>query len=110
MKFDMGAATLSTLARQTSDSTDDLGDLVRRLAAAASPLEGKFNGAGRVAFDEFKANADRVAADLNVSLAAILRGQHGVDVSFQSGDQDMSANAGSAAGAAPFAAARFHQA
>ncbi|NMR21611.1 hypothetical protein HIR71_15530, partial [Cellulomonas fimi] len=51
MKFAMGAGVLSTLTRRTSSSGEDLGALVRELAQAAEPLQGKFNGAGRAAFD-----------------------------------------------------------
>lgn len=58
MKFDMGESTLQTLTRQTSTSSDDLGGLVKELAAAAEPLEGKFNGAARAAFDNFKAHTE----------------------------------------------------
>ncbi|WP_344924556.1 hypothetical protein [Saccharopolyspora gregorii] len=54
MKFDMGSSTLSTLTKQTQGSSDDLGTLIRQLIAAAEPLEGKFNGAGRAAFDGFQ--------------------------------------------------------
>lgn len=107
MKFDMGATTLSTLAKQTGSSHDDLGTLIRQLVAASAPLEGKFNGAGRVAFDSFKAHSDQVTADLNSALASILGGQQGMDRSFQTGDTDMADNARTAAGSANFDAARF---
>ena len=108
MKFDLGATTLATLASQTSSSAGDLGSLVRRLAVAAEPLEGKFSGSGKQAFDAFKTNVDQVANDLNSALGAILQGQTGMDTSFRAGDQDMTANAGKAAGAAPFDAAQFN--
>jgi uncharacterized protein YukE len=107
MKFSLGATTLSTLTSQTSSSSGDLGALVRRLAVAAEPLEGKFSGAGKQAFDAFKVDVDRVATDLNTSLGAILRGQSGMDNSFQTGDQSMNDNATKVSGAAPFDAARF---
>ncbi|MGL4175585.1 MAG: hypothetical protein ACRCSN_05860, partial [Dermatophilaceae bacterium] len=67
MKFDMGDTTLSTLAKGTQGSTEDLGALVKQLVVAVEPLEGKFNGAGRQAFDAFKARTDEVAAELNTS-------------------------------------------
>ena len=72
MKFDMGSTTLQTLTQQTQGSSDDLGTLITRLIAAAAPLEGSFNGAGRAAFDSFKARADQITADLNSALGAIL--------------------------------------
>lgn len=107
MKFDMGASTLSTLSKQTQGSSDDLGALIRQLIAAAEPLEGRFNGAGRAAFDSFKARADEITAELNSSLRAILGGQSGMDTAFGQGDTEMADNAGSAQASANFDAARF---
>jgi hypothetical protein len=107
MKFDMGASTLSTLTQQTQGSSDDLGGLIRQLVVAAAPLEGKFNGAGRAAFDSFKSRTDEITAELNMSLGAIIRGQSGMDTSFVTGDIEMSDNARSAEGSASFDSARF---
>jgi uncharacterized protein YukE len=107
MKFDMGAQTLSTLTQQTQGATEDLGTLIKQLIAAAEPLEGNFNGAGRAAFDSFKANADGITADLNSALGAILGGQSGMNQSFGQGDTEMADNATSAQGSANFDAARF---
>jgi uncharacterized protein YukE len=107
VKFDMGASALSSLTKQTQGSSDDLGSLIRQLIAAAEPLEGKFNGAGRAAFNSFKARADEITGALNSSLGAILGGQSGMDTSFQQGDTEMADNATSAQGSANFDAARF---
>ena len=107
MKFDMGSATLSTLATQTGGSHDELGALVRQLVAAAEPLEGAFNGAGRRAFDAFKLRTDEISADLNISLGRILTGQRGMDTAFVTGDMESADNATAAAGAANFDGARF---
>ncbi|KOU72556.1 hypothetical protein ADK57_09675 [Streptomyces sp. MMG1533] len=107
MKFDMGAQTLSQLQRDSRGSSDDLGTLIRQLVQAATPLEGKFNGSGRVMFDQFKQRADQIASDLNGSLAAILGGQSGMDSAFSSGDQEQGDNAKQQMGAANFDAARF---
>ncbi|MFD3497630.1 hypothetical protein ACFWWT_28465 [Streptomyces sp. NPDC058676] len=107
MKFDMGAQTLSQLQRDSRGSSDDLGSLIRQLVDAATPLEGKFNGSGRAMFDQFKAQADRITADLNGSLSAILGGQSGMDSAFSSGDQEQGDNAKQQMGAANFDAARF---
>lgn len=107
MKFDMGAATLGSLVKQTQGAGDDLGALIQQLIVAAEPLEGSFNGAGRVAFDSFKANADAITAELNSALSAILGGQAGMDSAFAAGDTEMSDNARSAQGGANFDAARF---
>jgi uncharacterized protein YukE len=107
MKFDMGRTTLSTLTQQSQGSSDDLATLIQALIAAAAPLEGKFNGAGRAMFDNFKARSDQVTADLNAALGSIVTGQVGMDTSFQQGDQDMADNASSSEGAANFDAARF---
>ena len=107
MKFDMGAQTLSTLQRDSRGASDDLGGLVRQLVQAAQPLEGKFNGAGRAMFDQFKARADQISDDLNGSLSAILGGQSGMDGAFSSGDQEQGDNARQQMAAANFDAARF---
>jgi len=107
MKFDMGAQTLSALGQQTQGASDDLGSLIQQLIAAAEPLEGNFNGAGKAAFDSFKANADSITAELNGALSAILGGQTGMNQSFTQGDTEMADNSTSAAGSANFDAARF---
>lgn len=107
MKFDMGASTLSTLTKQTSGSHDDLGGLVKELVAAAEPLEGRFNGTARAAFDLFKENTDEIAAELNGALAAILGGVSGMDTAFVQGEQDMAESTRSAQSSANFDAARF---
>lgn len=107
MKFDMGSQTLGSLVRQTQGASDDLGLLIQQLIVAAEPLQGNFNGAGRAAFDAFKANADAITAELNASLGAILGGQSGMDSAFGTGDVEMADNARSAQGTANFDAARF---
>ena len=71
MKFAMGAETLTVLTKQTSSANDDLGSLVKQLFAAAEPIQGKFNGAGRAAFDRFKGETDQIANELNSALAAV---------------------------------------
>lgn len=107
MKFDMGSRTLSALTQNTSGSSDDLGALIRQLIVAAEPLEGKFNGAGKVAFDQFKANSDEITAALNSSLRSILGGQSGMDQAFATGDQEQGENARTTMASANFDAARF---
>jgi hypothetical protein len=107
MKFDMGAQVLTTLISKSRGSSDDLGTLIRLLIQAAQPLEGKFNGAGKVKFDTFKAHADQITADLNGSLSAILGGQTGMESAFSSGDQEQGDNAQHQMSAANFDAARF---
>lgn len=107
MKFAMGSDTLATLTKRTSSSTEDLGALVRELAAAAEPLQGKFNGAGRAAFDRFKAETDRIAVDLNGALGAVLTGISGMDRSYAEGDTQMADETRAAEGASSFDAARF---
>ncbi|MCZ9337114.1 hypothetical protein NGM37_04900, partial [Streptomyces sp. TRM76130] len=74
---DMGSTTLTDLGRSTSGSVDDLGTLIRLLIQSAEPLEGKFNGAGKAAFDAFKLHADEITSELNGALNAILGGQSG---------------------------------
>ncbi|MEU4767756.1 hypothetical protein AB0H12_31345 [Actinosynnema sp. NPDC023794] len=107
MKFDMGAQALTNLTRQTQGASEDLGSLIRQLIAAAEPLQGVFNGAGRQRFDAFKANADTITAELNGALNAILGGQGGMDTAFGQGDTEMADNAASAQSSANFDAARF---
>lgn len=107
MKFAMGASTLSTLTKQTSTATQDLGSLVKQLADAGAPLEGKFNGAGRAAFDNFKAHSDEIAAELNAALAAVLRGIGGMDTAFATGDSEMADGTKALDGAANYDGARF---
>lgn len=107
MKFDMGAQVLSTLQSQSQGSSTELGLLIRQLIQAAQPLEGKFNGSGKVAFDLFKSRSDEITAALNASLAAILGGQSGMDTAFGSGDQEQDENAKAQMSAANFDAARF---
>jgi hypothetical protein len=108
VKFDMGSTTLSTLVQHTTGSSDDLGVLIKQLIAAAEPLEGKFNGAGKAAFDEFKRNADDITAALNGSLRDILGGQSGMNRSFATGDAESADNARHTMAAANFDAARFN--
>ncbi|MEU2383278.1 hypothetical protein ABZ606_01210 [Streptomyces sp. NPDC012461] len=107
MKFDMGSTTLSDLGKNTVGSSTDLGTLIRMLIQAAEPLEGKFNGSGKVAFDSFKRRADEITAALNQSLDAILEGQSGMDTAFGTGDVEQQDNARKNMGAANFDAARF---
>lgn len=105
--FDMGSSALSTLGTRTRGASDDLGALVRQLAVAARPLHGRFQGAGRVAFDRFATRADGIAADLDTSLRRILGGVGGMDAAFVAGDGDLADNARAAEGSAGFSAARF---
>jgi uncharacterized protein YukE len=107
MKFDMGVATLTTLGRQTQGASSDLGTLIRQMVDAVTPLEGRFNGAGRAAFDNFKIQADQIAVDLNTSLASILGAVRDMDAAFSAGDAELAGNARTSEGAAPFDAARF---
>lgn len=103
----MGSATLGTLAKGTQGSHDDLGSLVKELVRAVEPLEGRFNGRGRVAFDSFKGRTDEVAADLNSSLGKILEGQGQMDLAFHTGDEETGQNASTSEGRSSFDKARF---
>jgi uncharacterized protein YukE len=107
VRFDVGSQTLSTLTRQTQGASGDLGALIKQLIAAAQPLEGKFNGAGKAAFDSFKARSDEITADLNSSLSGILGGVHGMDTAFIQGETEMADNSKSGLSAANFDGARF---
>jgi uncharacterized protein YukE len=104
-RYDMGQGTLSGLRQQTGASNQDLGALVKRLVVAAAPLEGRFNGAGKAAFDNFKLHADQISANLNNALASILHGQAGMDTAFRQGEQTMVEQTRSSQGAADVGAA-----
>ncbi|MBA9006721.1 MULTISPECIES: hypothetical protein [Thermomonospora] len=106
-RWDQGAETLSTLARNTGDRGEELASLVRALIAAAEPLSGKFNGAGKAAFDSFKARSDQIIADLKGGLDRVNIGQVGMDRAFLTGDQSMADEAGRTMSAANFDAAKF---
>ncbi|MGP3686953.1 hypothetical protein ACTVZO_19970 [Streptomyces sp. IBSNAI002] len=107
MKFDMGTQVLTNLMSGSRGSNTDLGSLIKQLVAAAQPLEGKFQGQGKVAFDSFKLRADDIAKELNASLAAIVGGQSGMEQAFGSGDAEQGENARQQQGAANFDGARF---
>jgi uncharacterized protein YukE len=83
VKFDLGVTTLGTLAKATSGAGDDLGTLVRAVASAAEPLEGKFRGAGRAKFDEFHSRVGEISSELNAALSAVLAGIQGQDRAFR---------------------------
>jgi uncharacterized protein YukE len=103
----MGGDTLGQLSKKTSSSTEDLGSLVKQLAQAAAPLEGKFNGAGRAAFDKFHGQSNSIAAELNGALASVLQGITGQNKAFLQGDQQMMDETNSAQSGAGFESARF---
>lgn len=107
MKFAMGSDVLTTLTKKTSTSSEDLGALVRELGTAAEPLEGKFNGAGRAAFDQFKAQTDQISVELNSALAGVLTGISGMETAFSQGDQSMAEETRSTEGSVSFDSARF---
>ncbi|WP_327679577.1 hypothetical protein [Kitasatospora sp. NBC_00458] len=107
MKFDMGTQALTKLMSGSRTSSGDLGTLIKQLVQAAQPLEGKFNGQGKVAFDSFKSRSDEITQALNASLSAILGGQSGMEQAFGSGDQEQGQNAKKQMASANFDAARF---
>jgi hypothetical protein len=106
-RWDQGQQTLVTLAQGTQGSRDELGTLIKQLIQAAEPLVGKFNGAGRAAFDNFKAHADQITADLNAGLGSVNTGQIGMEKAFSTGDQTMADDAQTRMSAANFDAAKF---
>ena len=107
LKFSMQADTLGTLGKKTSSSHEDLGALVKDLFSAADDLHGKFNGAGKAAFNDFKAHTDDIATELNAALASVLQGVQGQDRAFQQGDDQMADDMRSAQSRANFSSARF---
>ena len=107
MTFDMGAQTLSQLTTATSSASDDLGANVRALYDAAAPLENRFNGEGRAAFDRFKADTDDIATELNSALTAVLGGIEGMNTAFVDGEQGMAQDTGSMHSGSHFDLARW---
>ena len=106
-RYAMGDTTLSTLTRQTSTSSDDLGTLVRQLAAAADPIQNDFQGAGRMAFDEFKAHTDEIANGLDAALRLVLAGVGGQDSAFAQGVAQQAEETRTLMASANFDSARF---
>ncbi|MBT2210590.1 MULTISPECIES: hypothetical protein [Actinomadura] len=109
-RWDHGQETLVTLARNTGTSGEELAGLVKQLIAAAEPLSGKFNGAGKAAFDSFKARSDQITADLKVGLNSVNTGQIGMEKAFSTGDQQMAEEAGRQMASANFDGAKFRTA
>ena len=107
MKFAMGADVLAVLTKLTSGSSQDLGSLVIRLLEAAEPLEGRFQGAGRGAFDRFKERADGISVELDASLHAVLAGVSGMDRVFNEGESEIVDTTKGIEAGASFDAARF---
>ncbi|WP_433325756.1 hypothetical protein [Spirillospora sp. CA-294931] len=109
-RWDMGDTTLSTLAKNTGNSGEELSGLIKALIAAAEPLSGKFNGAGKAAFDSFKARSDQITADLRAGLGKVNTGQVGMEKAFATGDQTMADEASRNMGSANFDGAKFRSA
>jgi hypothetical protein len=106
-RWDMSRETLPVLMQRTQGSTDELRGLIQQLIQAAEPLSGRFDGAGKQAFDAFKANSDQITADLGRGLGSVNTGQAGMNKAFVTGDTTMSDDARSLMSAANFDAARF---
>ena len=107
MKFAMGADTLTVLSKATSGSSDELAGLVRQLLEAAEPLEGRFQGAGRAAFDRFKVRTGAISGELKAALDGVLGGIGGMNRSFLEGETAMVDQTQSLESGASFDAARF---
>lgn len=106
-RWDMGHDTLSTLTQRTQSSTEELKSLIQQLVRAAEPLMGKFDGAGKAAFDDFKSHADQISTDLGKGLVSVNTGQSGMNKAFTTGDNTMADQARSTMSSANFDAARF---
>ena len=106
-RWEVGETTLATLGQNTAGSGDELSSLIQQLVQAAEPLVGKFDGAGKSAFDSFKARADEITADLRAGLGSIQVGQEGMNTAFVSGADTMADDANANMGAANFDAAKF---
>ncbi|GLY92152.1 hypothetical protein [Actinoallomurus iriomotensis] len=106
-RWDMGRETLTTLTRRTHGSTEELRSLIQQLIRAAEPLEGRFDGNGKAMFDNFKAHADQISADLGRGLGSVNTGQAGMNKAFTHGDITMADDTRSLMGAANFDGAKF---
>ncbi|WP_047871506.1 hypothetical protein [Nocardiopsis sp. RV163] len=106
-RWQIGDSTLTTLSQSTGTTGDELSSLIQQLVQAAEPLSGKFDGAGKAAFDSFKLRADAITADLRAGLGSIQEGQGGMNAAFVTGDQTMADDANQSMGSANFDAAKF---
>ncbi|WP_435111461.1 hypothetical protein [Nocardiopsis synnemataformans] len=106
-RWQIGDSTLTTLSQSTGSTGDELSSLIQQLVQAAEPLAGKFDGAGKAAFDSFKLRADGITADLRAGLGSIQEGQTGMNTAFVTGDQTMADDANQSMGSANFDAAKF---
>lgn len=110
MYFNMVDDALPTLNKKTSASHQDIGTLIKELIASVAPLEGKFEGAAYVQFQNFKLNADQITIDLQNSVGEVGEGQTGMHRAFVTGVDGMVANARTTAGSADYSTANFHHA
>ncbi|WP_150241694.1 hypothetical protein [Nocardiopsis quinghaiensis] len=106
-RWEIGSNTLNALSQNTGTTGDELSSLIQQLVQAAEPLAGKFDGAGKAAFDSFKARADGIAADLRAGLGSIQEGQTGMNSAFSTGAETMADDANQRMGSANFDAAKF---
>ncbi|MGI5328361.1 hypothetical protein [Actinomadura nitritigenes] len=106
--WDQGAATLVDLTSRTGDRGDELAVLIKRLIAAAEPLSGRFNGAGKAAFDRFKEHSDQITADLEGHLNRVHTAQAGLETAFGGGDHQMADAAARKMAGAVFDNTKFH--
>lgn len=88
MSFAMEDTTLVQLGQKTQTESDDLGTLVRRLVAAAEPLQGTFNGQAKGAFNSFKSKTDSIANSLNGALNGIVGSIAGQSKAFVTGAEE----------------------
>jgi uncharacterized protein YukE len=109
MKFvvGQGGETLSTMAKQTDTSTQDLAVLLQRLADAGEPIRDSFQGRGRDLFDQFHAHAHADGVTLNKLLASIAEGVGGMDSSYFEFEQQSADTAQRLSAAAPFSSSSF---
>ncbi|MGO1768726.1 MAG: hypothetical protein ACTHZX_02125 [Microbacterium sp.] len=80
--------TLVHLGQKTQTESEDLGTLVRRLAQAAEPLQGTFNGRAKGQFNSFKSKTDSIATALNSALAGIVGSIAGQGKAFAVGAEE----------------------
>ncbi|MWA07593.1 hypothetical protein F8568_046230 [Actinomadura sp. LD22] len=98
------------LTRHTGSRGDELVSLIKMLIAAAEPLAGRFNGAGKAAFDRFKEHSDQITADLKGHLNRVNTAQAGLENAFGGGDHEMADGAARKMAGAIFDGSKFRSA
>ncbi|NLS09979.1 hypothetical protein HGQ17_08205 [Nesterenkonia sp. MY13] len=88
IRFDMEEDILERQMNRSSTESEELNRAIENFKAAAAPLEGKFNGSAKAAFNNFKVRTDEISTTLNNALVGICQSIEGQNTSFRSGVSD----------------------